>query len=55
MCIRDRFERGLIAIGKKELEAIIEEDGKANTICHFCNKEYDFTKEDLEELLKQSR
>ena len=54
-CSREKFERGLIAIGKKELEAIIEEDGKANTICHFCNKEYDFTKEDLEELLKQSR
>ena len=54
-CSREKFERGLIAIGKKELEAIIKEDGKANTVCHFCNKEYDFTKEDLEELLKQSR
>ena len=50
-CSREKFERGLIAIGKKELEAIIEEDGKANTVCHFCNKEYDFTKEDLEKLL----
>lgn len=54
-CSRDKFEKGLIAIGKKELEAIINEDGKANTVCHFCNKEYDFTKEDLEKLLKQSK
>lgn len=54
-CSREKFERGLIAIGKKELEAIIEEDGKANTVCHFCNKEYDFTKEDLEKLLEQSK
>ena len=54
-CSREKFERGLIAIGKKELETIIKEDGKANTVCHFCNKEYDFTKEDLEKLLEQSR
>ena len=51
-CSRDKFEKGLIAIGKKELEAIINEDGKANTVCHFCNKEYNFSKEDLERLLK---
>lgn len=54
-CSREKFEKGLIAIGRKELEAIIEEDGKANTVCHFCNKEYDFTKEDLEKLLQQSK
>lgn len=54
-CSREKFEKGLIAIGKKELEAIINEDGKANTICHFCNKEYNFSKEDLEKLLKQSK
>lgn len=51
-CSREKFEKGLIAIGKKELEAIITEDGKANTVCHFCNKEYNFSKEDLERLLK---
>lgn len=51
-CSREKFEKGLIAIGKKELDAIIKEDGKANTVCHFCNKEYNFSKEDLERLLK---
>ena len=51
-CSREKFEKGLIAIGKKELETIINEDGKANTVCHFCNKEYNFSKEDLERLLK---
>ena len=30
---------------------IIEEDGEANTVCHFCNKSYHFDKTDLEELL----
>lgn len=51
-CSREKIERGLIAIGEKELEDIINEDGKANTVCHFCNKEYNFSKEDLQKLLK---
>ena len=41
-CSREKIEKGLIAIGKKELEDIINTDGKANTVCHFCNKEYYF-------------
>lgn len=52
-CSKEKFERGLISIGKKELEKIIEEDGKADTVCHFCNKKYHFTKEELEDLLKE--
>ena len=50
-CSKEKIERGLIAIGKKELEDIINTDGKADTVCHFCNKEYHFTKEELESLM----
>lgn len=52
-CDKEKFERGLISIGKEELQKIIEEDGKADTVCHFCNKEYHFSKEDLEALLEE--
>lgn len=52
-CNKDKFERGLISIGKEELTKILEEDGQANTVCHFCNKEYHFSKEDLENLLNE--
>lgn len=52
-CSKENFERGLISIGKEELTKIIEEDGKADIICHFCNKEYHFSKEDLEDLLEE--
>lgn len=52
-CDKEKFERGLISLGKKELTQILEEDGKANTICHFCNKEYHFSKEDLEEMINE--
>jgi len=50
-CSKENFERGLISLGKDELKEIIEKDGKADIICHFCNKEYHFTKEELEKLL----
>lgn len=52
-CSRKKFEKGLITIGKKELENMIVEDGKANVVCHFCNKQYDFNKEDLQKLLQK--
>lgn len=49
-CSKKRFADGLASIGKVELDKIIEEDGKANTKCHFCNAEYDFSKEELEQI-----
>ena len=53
-CSKEKFEKGLISIGKEELQKIINEDGKANIICNFCKEEYNFDKNDLEELLRQS-
>ena len=50
-CTREKVEKALIAIGKKEIEKIIEEDGKAELHCHFCNKDYLFGENDLKEIL----
>lgn len=50
-CSKEKFENGLISLGKDEIKKIIEEDGKANIKCQFCNKEYYFSKEELEKLL----
>ncbi len=52
-CSKEKMERGLIAVGKKELQSIIEEDGKAEIECRFCNKKYNFTRENLEKLLAE--
>ena len=52
-CSKEKMSKALISIGKKELEEIIKEDGKAELVCHFCNKKYNFNKEELENLLKQ--
>ena len=51
-CSKETFERGLISLGHEDIQKIIEEDGKADIVCHFCNKKYHFTKEELENLLK---
>ena len=52
-CSKEKFEKGLISIGKEDLEKIIIEDGQADTVCQFCNKKYHFTKEELEGLYKK--
>ena len=51
-CSRERVEKALVSIGKKEIAKIIEEDGKATLHCHFCNKDYEFGEEDLMKMLK---
>lgn len=50
-CNRKRIEEAFMTIGKDEIEAILEEDGKAEMSCHFCNKKYYFDAEDLQALI----
>lgn len=54
-CSRERTDRALISIGKEELTKIIEEDGKAQITCHFCDNVYEYTKEELEALLESAK
>ena len=50
-CSKEQMTEGLITIGKEELQDIIETDEKAELVCHFCNKKYQFSKEELEKIL----
>jgi len=50
-CSRERMERNLIALGRDELSAMIEEQHGAELICHFCNSRYYFTEDELKRLL----
>ncbi len=54
-CSRERTDRALISIGQEELTKIIEEDGKAQITCHFCDNVYDYTKEELTTLLESAK
>lgn len=50
-CSKEKMARGLQTIGKEELQKIIEEDKKAETVCQFCNKKYEFNEEELKNLI----
>ena len=49
-CNKEKFADSLITLGKEQLKELIEEDGKAEIKCQFCNKTYNFTKEELEKI-----
>lgn len=51
-CSKEHMQDALMTIGKEELEDIIEKEGKAELVCHFCNKKYQFDRQDLENILK---
>ena len=53
-CSRSRTERALIALGRDELTDMIQQDGGAELLCHFCNKKYVFSADDLSALLQES-
>ena len=54
-CSKPRIEKVLISLGKKELQDMIEEGQKVEVGCHFCNKKYTFSIEELGDLCRKSR
>ena len=54
-CSRERTERILISLGAKELERLADEQESTEVCCHFCDKKYSFTSEELKELLKSAK
>lgn len=53
-CSKERMERALISLGKKELDGLAQ-DEKTEIECHFCNKKYIFSKEEIIELEKTAQ
>ena len=53
-CSRERIEKALISIGKKELQEMISEGKTIEVNCQFCGKSYAVTVEELQELLKRA-
>ena len=52
-CTRERVERALISLGRAELEDIQREGKNFPVSCQFCDSVYEFTPEDVGELLKK--
>ena len=53
-CSKERMEKALISIGRKEIESIISEQGEAELTCQFCDNKYKFSKHELEEILMKA-
>ena len=49
-CSRERFERGLILLGEKELESIAAEGKEIELTCQFCSRSYKYTPDEIERL-----
>jgi len=54
-CSKKRMHDAVVSIGKKEISKIIEEDGKCEVECQFCNSKFVFEKEQLEKMLEYAR
>lgn len=51
-CSRDRSVGALQLLGRDELTAMLQEDGQAELICHFCNEHYVVEPPELEALIQ---
>jgi len=54
-CSKERVEKAVASVGKKDLQEMIEEGKPIEVNCHFCDKKYEFTVEDLKNLMKYSK
>jgi len=54
-CSKERVEKALISIGRKDIQEMIADGKEIEMHCHFCNTSYQFSVEELKEILKKSR
>ncbi len=53
-CTKSRVEKALISIGKKELKSMIDDGETMEVNCHFCNRNYEFTVEELKSMYRKA-
>ncbi len=51
-CDREKFERGLISLGEKQLRELLEKDNGIETVCHFCMTKYHFGENEIQKLIE---
>lgn len=54
-CSKKRVEQAVASIGKKDIQEMIDEGKDIEVKCHFCNTAYNYTVEDLKNILKRSK
>ncbi|MDO5559589.1 MAG: Hsp33 family molecular chaperone HslO [Oscillospiraceae bacterium] len=51
-CSKDRVRNALISLGRDELNSMADEQEETEVKCHFCNKNYLFSSDDLRKLIR---
>ena len=54
-CTKDRVEKALISVGRKDIGEMIEDGKPIEVNCHFCNKNYTFSVDELKDMLEKSK
>lgn len=52
-CSKERVEKVLISLNRKELQELIDEGKDVELNCHFCNTDYVFTVEELKQIQRK--
>lgn len=53
-CSKQRIEKALISIGKKDIKEMIDDGKPIEVNCHFCGKHYEFSVDELKDMLKKA-
>lgn len=54
-CSKERIEKALISIGEEELKNIYDDGKDEEIVCHFCNRKYKVTHDEIGELLEKCK
>ena len=54
-CDKKRIEKALISVGRKDLNEMVQDGKTIEVACHFCNTKYEFTVEELKDLIKRGK
>ena len=53
--LREKTEQILVSLGKDEIQKLIDEQKETEVCCHFCNKKYVFSAQDMLKMLKDAK
>lgn len=54
-CSKDRIEKAIISIGKKDIQEMIDDNKDIEVNCHFCNTHYKYSVNELKNIIKKSK
>lgn len=54
-CTKERVAKAIVSVGKKDIQEMIADNKPIEVNCHFCNKNYTFSVEELQEILRQAK